>query len=64
MYSIKQLSAGEGITYDFSPQIELLKSAKVFRLNIDDIGATMSFFLCFSLARAAPPTADEFLVLL
>ena len=45
MYSVKQLSAGEVITYDLSPQIELLKSTKVFRLNIDNIGATMSFFM-------------------
>ena len=31
MYSIKPLSAGDPITYDFSPQLELLKSSKVVR---------------------------------
>ena len=45
MYSVKQLSAGEVITYDFSPQIELLKSTKVFNGNVDNIGANISFFL-------------------
>ena len=29
MYSLKPLSAGDPITYDFSPQLELLKSSKV-----------------------------------
>ena len=29
MYSLKSLSAGDPITYDFSPQLELLKTSKV-----------------------------------
>ena len=29
MYSLKPLSAGDPITYDFSPQLELLNTSKV-----------------------------------
>ena len=31
MHSLKPLSAGDPITYDFSPQLELFKTAKVIR---------------------------------
>ena len=31
MYSLKTLSAGDPITYDFSPQLELLKTTKVLK---------------------------------